>query len=86
MTITEECSCGAKIAVTGGEYRNDKDSRNPRGAEEVVERWRVEHKHEFPPIEPMPEEPPTIVESGSSHERAADEFPPERALIGFQRA
>lgn len=32
--------------------------------------WRERHHHEFPPEPELPPEPPTIVESGSSHERS----------------
>lgn len=42
--IDERCSCGALVSVTGGKYRNDEDARNPRGAEEIVERWRADHR------------------------------------------
>lgn len=45
LRIIETCACGASIDVTGGRYRNDNYPNNPRGAEEVVERWRVDHKH-----------------------------------------
>lgn len=46
QTIIEKCSCGATITATGSAYRNDRNPNNPRGVEEIVERWRVEHKHE----------------------------------------
>jgi hypothetical protein len=46
VTITEKCWCGASIAVTGGRYRHDRNPNNPRGAEEIVERWRADHKHD----------------------------------------
>jgi hypothetical protein len=46
---------------------------------EVFAAWRAEHRHEFPPEM-------TVVESASSHERAADEvFVEDRAPIGFAR-
>lgn len=40
LRITEKCRCGASIEVAGSAYRNSSDARNPRGAEEVIERWR----------------------------------------------
>ena len=46
--IDETCQCGASVSVTGGDYRNDKHAPNPRGAEEIVERWRADHKHVEP--------------------------------------
>lgn len=89
MTIEERCACGATITVTGSEYRNDKHPNNPRGAEEVVERWRKDHRHEFPPAEPVLEnagDMPMFVESSSSHERAFDEGDiGARVRLGFQR-
>ena len=47
IRITERCSCAASIEVVAGRYRNDRDHRNPRGAEEIVERWRNDHTHEI---------------------------------------
>lgn len=80
---TEKCPCGASIKIpvlsTGHEgVWGDSMAQ--------LKEWRETHRHEFPPEPEMPPEPPTISESGSSHERLGDEFPiQERALIGFQR-
>ena len=57
VTITETCSCGAMIEVTGSRYRNDHDRRNPRGAEEVAERWRTDHVHVEPKAPTAPWKP-----------------------------
>ena len=50
IRITEKCPCGAEITVDGPEYRSDRHHANPRGAEEIVERWRKDHKHELPKV------------------------------------
>lgn len=47
-TIIETCSCGASITATGSPYRQDWNPNSPRGVEEVVERWRSDHKHAEP--------------------------------------
>ena len=52
VRIEETCSCGATFTATGSPYRRDHDTRNPRGAEEMAERWRTDHRHEFPPQPP----------------------------------
>lgn len=82
--IIETCSCQASITVPLG----------APGVVEFLQDWRDSHRHDFAPlpnrdnegaITESYSEPPFVDESVSSHERAADEFPPERALIGFQR-
>lgn len=82
--MKEVCGCGASIEIplaTGNAAKSGWDKTM-----EQLKDWRTGHHHEFPPAEPMPDEPPTIVESGSSHERLGDEYPiQDRALIGFQR-
>ena len=45
VRIRETCSCSASIEVVGGKYRYDTNPANPRGAEEIVERWREGHHH-----------------------------------------
>ena len=90
MMITEKCPCGAEISVAGSEYRNDKHPQNPRGADEVVERWRETHRHDMPAAAPesQGEEPPHIFESvGSSVERSWSEPSEVRPMVtlGFQR-
>lgn len=77
---TEKCPCGASIKIpvlSTGHLNVWEDSVA------ILKDWRENHLHEMPA---EPEEPPFIHESGSSHERMADEYPvQDRALIGFQR-
>lgn len=83
--MIEECSCGSRFEYVRVGGITVTDGRLER-VYEMMKDWRENHRHEFPPVEATPEDPPTIVESGSSHERIADEFPAqERALIGFTR-
>jgi len=46
VTIQERCACGSTITATGGRYRSTSNPANPRSAEEIVERWRTDHRHE----------------------------------------
>src|SRR5690606_38962026 len=70
VTIAETCSCGATFKATGSEYRSSTHHANPRGVEEMAERWRIEHRHEFPPQPPQPEPMGREVDMGSQVERA----------------
>lgn len=80
MTITETCSCSASVSVPV------ESASYYQAAANIVAEWRKEHRHEFPPAEPMPDEPPTIVESGSSHERLGEYYgADDRVPLGFQR-
>lgn len=51
LIVREVCSCGASIEAIGSRYRSlaggGGNSSNARGAEEVVERWRKEHRHDI---------------------------------------
>lgn len=76
--MREVCSCTAELKIT------DIEQWSVEALLEVFANWRESHIHEMPAAEPA--EPPTFVESGSSHERLGDEFPmQDRATIGFQR-
>lgn len=78
--MIEVCSCSASMEI------KDVGQWSTEVLFEAFAAWRESHRHEFAPVEPMPDEPPLVVESGSSHERLADEYPTQdRALIGFQR-
>lgn len=80
--ITERCSCNAKLTIPVLSTSHTDVWEN---ALTILEKWRSAHIHEAQPGEEYGE-PPTVVESGSSHERAADEFFVEdRAPIGFAR-
>lgn len=51
ISIKETCSCGATFACTGTTYRSfagGGTNTHHRGAEEMAERWRSEHKHHEP--------------------------------------
>lgn len=81
MKRVERCSCTAKLEITlpsdiNG-YANWEENMNKRFAD-----WRVNHLHEMPEPEL---EVPTVVESGSSHERDQIAWGVEdRAPIGFR--
>lgn len=73
--IEERCSCNAKFKVPARVRHLD--------AIDLLEDWRANHRHEMPS---EPDEPPTVVESGSSHERAVNEYGvSDRAQAGFAR-
>lgn len=51
IAINETCACGATFTATGTTYRSIAGGGTNgahRSAEEMAERWRVEHKHEMP--------------------------------------
>lgn len=78
--IEERCSCNAKfkVPVLAPGTENLWES-----AVAQLDRWRELHEHEF---EPVPADPPTVVESGSSHERVGDEVGvADRVPAGFAR-
>lgn len=78
--MKETCSCGAKFEYDrrGASLPDDRLQK----VHAMMLDWRENHRHE------MPEEPdqPTVIESGSSHERANDMWMPEesRSQIGFR--
>lgn len=48
LRVIEHCSCSATIDVTGSTYRSTPGGGTNgahRSAEEVVERWRLDHHH-----------------------------------------
>lgn len=48
ISIRETCSCGATFSCSGTSYRSVAGGGTNgalRSAEEMAERWRVEHKH-----------------------------------------
>lgn len=80
--MREKCSCGSRFEYVRVEGMTVTDERLER-VYEMLKDWRENHHHEMPEPEL---EVPTVVESGSSHERLGDEFPlQDRAAIGFQR-
>lgn len=83
-TIREACSCGATIDVVGGRYRSTGHPANPRGAEEIVERWRVEHRHDLRPDPPAPEPMPRETQLDALVDRA-DPRGADVPIFGFQR-
>jgi len=57
ISITERCACGATLSVVGSSYRSKAgggSNGEHRSAEEIAERWRVEHRHEMPPTRKIP--------------------------------
>lgn len=58
ISIKETCACGATFACNGTTYRSAAGggtNTHHRGAEEMAERWRIEHKHVDPAPAPMVE-------------------------------
>lgn len=48
LRVIERCSCGATIDVSGSTYRSTPGGGSNgahRSAEEIVERWRLDHHH-----------------------------------------
>lgn len=79
--MKEVCSCGAKFAIDMPALPLP-DIHWAKGLE-MLEKWRREHLHEFAP---EPEGPPTILESGSSHERLGEYMSTENDIpFGFTR-
>jgi len=78
--ITERCSCTAKFTAPALSASHATVWGN---ATALLKEWRENHRHEMPD---EPTEPPTIVESGSSHERAFEpETHSDRVPTGFAR-
>lgn len=82
MKFTEKCSCGAALKVAlPHDIKGYSDWY--RMLEDTAAKWRTSHVHEMPEAEM---EAPTISESGSSHERALNEYGvSDRAPMGFRR-
>lgn len=79
--IEERCSCSAKFKVPAMMAGSENLWEN---ATVLLKEWRETHVHEF---EPAPEDAPTVIESGSSHERLGDEFgASDRVPAGFAAA
>lgn len=75
--MKEVCSCGASFAYK----RPRSEYWNTTTAERLLLDWRENHRHEMPEAET---EQPLIHESGSSHERAGDEYAiADRQPFGF---
>lgn len=75
--MRETCSCTAQLEII------DVTNWTTAALAEQFAAWRESHRHEFAPVEEIP----TVVESGSSHERAFDDagFGSNRVSIGFAR-
>jgi hypothetical protein len=72
IKISEACSCGAKFSVTGSSYRSlagGGTNGAHRSAEEMAERWRTDHRHEFAPASSETTEPREVDVPGSQTER-----------------
>ncbi len=76
--MKEVCSCGAS-------FKYDRPAAitwDTTVAAELLREWRRDHRHEMPEAEM---EVPTVVESGSSHERQVNELGvTDRQPIGFR--
>lgn len=78
--LEETCSCEAVLKVP---ILADVVDNAWEAAVALLKDWREDHRHEF---EPAAGEPPTVVESGSSHERVGDEVGvADRVPAGFAR-
>ena len=63
VSIVETCACGATFRCSGTTYRSTAGgggNLDHRSAEEMAERWRVEHKHTMPAA-PVVERPRLIL-------------------------
>ena len=78
VSINETCSCGASFRCTGSTYRSVAGGGTNgahRSAEEMAERWRIEHKHHEPMPPTSPAHPgPRAVLRGNPRVRAGRAF------------
>ena len=89
MKVSEQCMCGSRFSVTlqsdVSGYANWLDL-----IMEKTQEWRERHPHAILEPESLPEDPPTVIESSSSHERSyepqddAEARSPRSQRIGFQ--